>query len=174
MVRKVMGNIYNWWKNEKKASKILMIFAAFLIVFSVIIGRVSNVSFAADIPDRMTSSIQSFEDGYPAFGLFDGITLGSVFVASDALAHYILMMYEIAHYEEFAQELNIAESYCTKNSNYIRAAKNIHSIHFERDILGKLLNCVGHSTNFHRHLNALIRKGLIAHDDYSLAVLENT
>lgn len=95
MVRKVMGNIYHWWKNEKKASKILMIFAAFLIVFSVIIGRVSNVSFAADIPDRMTSSIQSFEDGYPAFGLFDGITLGSVFVASDdANNRYIMYCLE--------------------------------------------------------------------------------
>lgn len=116
---------------------------------------------------------EPLKDGFKS-GVFNIGKQSVVFVASDALAHYILMMYEIAHYEEFAQELNIAESYCTKNSNYIRAAKNIHSIHFERDILGKLLNCVGHSTNFHRHLNALIRKGLIAHDDYSLAVLENT
>ena len=50
-------------------------------------------------------------------GVFNIGKQSVVFVASDALAHYIMMMYEIAHCEEFAQELNIAESYYTKNSN---------------------------------------------------------
>ena len=38
--------------------------------------------------------------------------------------------------------------------------------------LRKLFNCVNHPTNFKRHLESRMRKGLLAADDYSLAVLQ--
>ena len=94
-----------------------------------------------------------------------------VFVASDALAHYILMMYEVANKNRYEQELEQAESNQSKNSNYIKTAKAIKRIDFEKDVMSKLINTIGHQPNFRRHINSLTEKGLIAYDDYSLAIL---
>lgn len=93
-----------------------------------------------------------------------------VFVASDALAHYILMMYEVAHREIFDKELTEAESHHSKNENYIKTAKTLKELDFEKHVLRKLMNCMGHSNNFTRHIKSLLSKGLMAHDDYSLAM----
>ena len=93
-----------------------------------------------------------------------------VFVASDALAHYVLMMYEVAHRESFEHEIDIAESNSSKNCNYIKTAKAIQTVDFEKDVINKLIHTVEHSTNFQRHVYSLLRKGLIAYDDYSLAM----
>lgn len=111
-----------------------------------------------------------FKDGFKS-GTFHTNNKSRVFVASDALAHYILMMYEVAHREDFAQELGMAESNHSKNENYIKIAKAMKRIDFEKDVLGKLFNCIGHTTNFQRHIKSLIRKGRIAYDDYSLAMI---
>ena len=92
-----------------------------------------------------------------------------VFVTSDALAHYIMMMYEIANADKYKQELVTAESNRSKNSNYIQMAKAMGSVNFEKDIINKLTNTINHPTNFRRHIQSLIRKGLIAYDDYSIA-----
>jgi len=54
-----------------------------------------------------------------------------VFAASDALAHYIMMMYEVANKESFAQELSTAEAHHSKNENFIQAAKAMGRINFE-------------------------------------------
>lgn len=94
-----------------------------------------------------------------------------VFAASDALAHYIMMIYEVANKESFAQELSTAEAHHSKNENYILAAKAMDKINFEEDVINKLLKNIGHSTNFQRHIKSLLRKGLIAYDDYSLAIM---
>ena len=93
-----------------------------------------------------------------------------VFVASDALAHYIMMMYEIVNINRFRQELYVAESNHSKNSNYIKIARAIREVNFEKDVIKKLTNTIGHPTNFKRCLQSLIRKGLIAYDDYSIAM----
>ena len=93
-----------------------------------------------------------------------------VFVASDALAHYLLMMYEMEHGNLFDKELEAAETRHTKNENYIKVARALPPVPFEKR-LRKLTNCVGHPVNFQRHLESLRRHGLIAHDDYSFALL---
>ena len=95
----------------------------------------------------------------------------TVFVASDALAHYILMMYEVANRNRYEQELEQAESNQSKNGNYIKTAKAIKRIDFEKDVMSKLINTIGHQPNFRRHIKSLIEKGLIAYDDYSMAIL---
>lgn len=92
-----------------------------------------------------------------------------VFTACDALAHYILMMYEVSHKDIFAQELQEASSHHSKNENYIKMAMALPSFNFEKDVLRKLTNCLNHPTNFKRHLQSLLRKELLAVDDYSLA-----
>ena len=93
-----------------------------------------------------------------------------VFVASDALAHYILMMYEVAHKEQFENELQEALDAQTKDSNFIKAAFAINKIDFETDVLGKLLNCKN-DWNLTRHLRNLRKRGLIGHDDYSFVIM---
>ena len=103
-------------------------------------------------------------------GIFHTDSNSLIFVASDAMAHYIIMMYELASEDKYRQELDEAESKYSKNSNYIKVARAIREVKFEKDVINKLTNTVGHLANFRRHVQSLIRKGLIAYDDYSLAM----
>ena len=107
-------------------------------------------------------------------GIFHTDSDSLVFVASDAMAHYIIMMYEVASEDKYRQELEEAESKCSKNGNYIKVARALHINDFENDVINKLVNAIGHTTNFQRHIQSLLRKGLIAYDDYSLAILKNS
>ena len=92
-----------------------------------------------------------------------------VFAASDTLAHYILMIYEVAHKDVFESELKEAINAQTKNSNFIKTCMSQRKIDFE-DVIKKLLLCknVG---NYKKHLESLKKKGLIGHDDYTIAVM---
>ena len=94
-----------------------------------------------------------------------------VFAASDTLAHYILMMYEVEHSDRYEQELTEALNAQTKNSNFIKCAMSQGKVKFEKNVLNKLLNCWNNG-NLKRHLQKLRRKGLIGHDDYSFVVLD--
>ena len=92
-----------------------------------------------------------------------------MFAASDALAHYILMIYEVSRKEEYADELREALDAQTKDSNYIKTVLGMKRVDFEKDVIEKLLNC--NKGNFKRYLQCRRNKGLIAHDDYSLAIM---
>lgn len=92
-----------------------------------------------------------------------------VFAASDALAHYIVMMYEVANKEKFAEELQEAVDAQTKNSNFIKTAMSLKHIDFSRR-LDNLLK-LQHKGHFKQHLRKLYREGLLGYDDYSLAIL---
>lgn len=108
------------------------------------------------------------EQGFKS-GQFD-IQPGSiVFVTSDALAHYILMMYEVAHREEFESELQEAISAQTKDSNFIKTCMSQRKVDFE-DVIKKL-PMSNNAGNFRKHLESLRKKGLIAHDDYTIAIM---
>ena len=104
-------------------------------------------------------------------GLFHTDSDSFIFVASDALAHYIIMMYEIANIDKFRKELDEAESNYTKNSNFIKIARSIRIFDFETSVISKLINTIGHPANFMRHIRSLNSKGLIANDDYSIAII---
>ena len=92
------------------------------------------------------------------------------FAASDTLAHYILMMYEVAHKERYADELGEAINAQTKNSNFIKTAMTIEGLDFEKDVIVKLQNCYTWPI-LQSHIKGLKKKGLIGHDDYSLAIM---
>jgi hypothetical protein len=94
-----------------------------------------------------------------------------IFAASDALAHYLLMMYEISHQSEYEKEIADAIERHTKNENYIRASQVIAPFDFYDYVLSKLLNTVNHEANFRRHISSLISRGLLTYDDYSFAVM---
>ncbi len=103
-------------------------------------------------------------------GQFDIHSDCVVFAVSDTLAHYILMMYEMAHKNQYVEELNEAMSAQTKNSNFIKAAMALKQVDFEKDVINKLLNCKN-IWNYKQHLQRLRRIGLIGHDDYSFVIL---
>ncbi len=102
-------------------------------------------------------------------GRFEKNNNSIVFATSDTFAHYILMMYKLSHIDKYYDELQEAISVRTKYSNIIKTAMN-NKIDFEKDIINKILNC-RNVTNFQRHLQSLVRKGLIGHDDYSLVIM---
>ena len=93
-----------------------------------------------------------------------------IMAASDTLAHYILMMYEVAYKDRFADELQEAIDAQTKNGNFIKTAMPIEDLDFEKDVIRKLLNCRTWPI-LQSHIKGLKKKGLIGHDDYSLAII---
>ena len=93
-----------------------------------------------------------------------------VFATSDTLAHYILMMYELANKDEYAGELQAAIDAQTKNSNLIKSAMRIRKLNFEKDVIQKLENCK-YPKQLKLHIERLKRWGFIGHDDYSLVIM---
>lgn len=105
------------------------------------------------------------------YGKFDISDDSIVFAASDALSHYIIMMHELAHFNAFVTEIREAISAQTKDSNFIKSAMALKKNDFEKDVLGKLINSSKNAWNFKRHIEQLRKRGLIAHDDYSIAFM---
>ena len=103
-------------------------------------------------------------------GLFEMDDDCIVFVASDTLAHYILMMYEVAHEDQYEDELQEAIAVQTKNSNFINTAMRLRKRDFAKNVIEKLENC-NYPQLLMLHLGRLKRWGLIGHDDYSIAIL---
>ena len=93
-----------------------------------------------------------------------------VFVASDTLAHYILMMYKVAHRDWFGEEIIEAIDARTKNSNFLKSAMRTRKINFEKEVIQKLENCK-YPKQLKLHIERLKRWGFIGHDDYSLVIM---
>lgn len=93
-----------------------------------------------------------------------------IFAASDTLAHYILMMYELDNKDCYENELKEAVDAQTKNSNFVKTALRLRKRDFFRDVIQKLDNC-RFKQQFILHIGRLKRWGLIGHDDYSLAIM---
>ena len=93
-----------------------------------------------------------------------------VFAASDTLAHYILMMYKVAHQDWYDEEITEALDAQTKNSNFLKSAMRKRKINFEKDVIQKLENCK-YPKQLKLHIESLKRWGFIGHDDYSLVIM---
>ena len=109
------------------------------------------------------------EDGFRS-GKFKVDKNCIVFAASDTLAHYILMMYKVANKEKYADELEEAINAQTKNSNFIKTAMTLEGVDFVKNVIVKLQNCYTRPI-LQSHIKGLKKKGLIGHDDYSLAIM---
>ena len=102
------------------------------------------------------------------FGTYKGCI---IMVASDTLAHYILMMYEACHQDAYGQELETALNAHSKNSNFIKSALAT-KVDFYDDVLKPLVKSTVSKDKFKKHIDALRRQELIGFDDYSLAVIK--
>lgn len=128
-------------------------------------GRIDNFN---NPPYLINCKDQTNEYGFKC-GQFNINKECIVFAASDALAHYILMMYEIAHKDWYGEELLDAIDAHTKNSNLIKTAMSLKKKNYEKTLF-KLLG-LQHKGHFKQHLQKVYRDGLLGYDDYSLAIL---
>ncbi len=60
----MLDNIKNWWKQERKSSKVLMIFSCLFIAVFVITIANFGISFAAALPETLVSDTLFRDDGY--------------------------------------------------------------------------------------------------------------
>lgn len=104
-------------------------------------------------------------------GAFDARKGCIIMVASDTLAHYILMMYEACHQDAYGQELETALNAHSKNSNFIKSALATKADFYD-DVLKPLVKSTASKDRFRKHIDALRRQELIGFDDYSLAVIK--
>ena len=105
-------------------------------------------------------------------GTFDVSNHSIVFATSDALAHYIIMMYRVLEDRHETTEIKDAIDVSSRNSNILLAAKAWEGKSFEVDILNKLLSSSKNKGNFQRHLRSLWKQGVLALDDYSFTLME--
>ena len=133
-----------------------------------------------DVMEYSISGLTTFNDAPFLINFLDkinpqGVTTGSfeisgdsvLIVATDALSHYILMMYMLSHKDLYANELQRAIKSATKNSNFILAVSSLPKIDFYNDVIKKLFLS---DYNLKRHLTKLYKDGLLALDDYSVVV----
>lgn len=93
-----------------------------------------------------------------------------VFAASDALSHYIIMMYELRHHSIYDLEIQQAIDYQQKNSKIVQTARLSYNARYKNHVM-KVISSSGNKANFIRHLSALLRRGVILNDDFSFAYI---
>lgn len=113
------------------------------------------------------------------FGSFETDENDIIFIASDALSHYLLMMYIVLTPSgKNVEELDRAIETINKNVTYILTANNMIDsikIEFWNDVLKPILIATSEGEeSFKEHIKELINKNLIANDDYSLAFVTDS
>lgn len=94
-----------------------------------------------------------------------------VFAASDALSHYILMMYMLSNRNSFVEELSKELSSRTSNSNLLHVASTI-DFDFEKDVLDTLSSLIDQPLLFEAKMKELYDQGVLDIDDYTIAFLK--
>lgn len=121
----------------------------------------TSISDFSKPPYLLNWKDEALEEGF-ASGEFDVSEPSYVFACSDALSHYIMMMYAVAN----GEEIPIAED---KNGNIIALARRMR-VDFEKDVLKPMFNAL-RTDSLPAHCRSKYWKGLLAIDDYSLARL---
>lgn len=102
------------------------------------------------------------------------------FVASDALSHYLLMMYQLLSDLNFNLELNEVRKAFNTNSQLLMAAEkwvkddaDSSKKDYWKDVLKPLVCAASSEDTFREHLKLLHSQNLLDIDDYSFAYLTN-
>jgi hypothetical protein len=110
------------------------------------------------------------EQGFRS-GIFKLDDTSVVFAASDTLSHYILMMYELAHRDQYMDELEEERLSMTSNSQLLQTASELH-FSFHDDVIKPLQKASSSEKDFSQWLHSLYNQGILDMDDFSLAFLE--
>lgn len=113
-------------------------------------------------------------DGYKT-GYFNPSGDAFLFVATDALSHYIMMIYMLMNANKYSSELESLSVPSNRNYNLFAVSSVLKSNDiiklFEKIIYKGNWKSLTNSLTFRNHLVSLYRKGLIACDDYSISAL---
>ena len=118
-------------------------------------------------PPRLVSSKDPLEEEGFSCGDFYLDESSVVFAASDALSHYIMMMYELSKSKEYGAEL--AEEYlkASGNSQLLKTAEMLR-LNFTNKVIVKLLQVSDSQLTFEEYLKKLYRQGVIDIDDFTI------
>lgn len=90
-----------------------------------------------------------------------------VFAASDALAHYLLMMYALSCPADFATELSEERTSGSANAQLLRVAETMQA-DFAHDVIRPLLRATVSEADFTAYLQSLWHKSILDVDDCTL------
>lgn len=121
-------------------------------------------------PPRLISCKDPLEEEGFRSGIFHLDKTSVVFAASDALSHYVLMMYELSKRSEFEKELMELRTKPTSNSQLLQMAEK-EEFNFYDDVLIPLIRSAESESAFKELMETLYAKRLIDIDDYTLAIL---
>ncbi len=121
-------------------------------------------------PPRLVSCKDPLEEAGFRSGTFCTGPSSVVFAASDALSHYILMMYELSRVREYGEEL--AEEYTSQsgNSQLLKTAEKL-SADFDKDVIDRLVQCADSEDALKSLAAELTLIGVLDADDYTLVML---
>lgn len=119
----------------------------------------------------LISCKESLEESGFKSGVFNIEKSSVVFAASDALSHYILMMYMLANRTTFSSELNYELSCRSSNSNLLQVADTLE-YDFEKDVLDTLASLVDMPLLFDAKMKELNCQGVLDIDDYTIVFLK--
>lgn len=117
-------------------------------------------------PPRLVSCKDPLEEEGFKSGVFSLDASSIVFAASDALSHYILMMYELSKCLDYREELSEEYLKQSGNSQLLKTAETI-KFDFEKDVVNQLLETSESETSFKGYIEDLYEKGLIDMDDFT-------
>lgn len=117
-------------------------------------------------PPRLVSCKDPLEEEGFKSGVFTMENSSIVFAASDALSHYILMMYELSKSQEFQEELTEENLKQSSNSQLLKTAENM-TFHFEKDVIDVLLDASKSESAFQQFIESLLNRGIIDMDDFT-------
>lgn len=158
------------WKIQEKVAKWMAYGDSVVFHYSFQTGILEH-SFTklADFcnPPRLVSCKDPLEEEGFRCGDFDLDESSVVFAASDALSHYIMMMYELSKSKEYGAEL--AEEYlkASGNSQLLKTAETM-KFEFGQDVLQSLLDATSSDSQFELYLKELNSKGILDLDDFTL------
>ena len=118
-------------------------------------------------PPRLVSCKDPLEEDGFSNGDFYLDESSVVFAASDALSHYIMMMYELSKSKEYGAEL--AEEYlkASGNSQLLKTAEMLR-LNFTNKVIVKLLQVSDSQLTFEEYLKKLYRQGVIDIGDFTI------
>lgn len=121
-------------------------------------------------PPRLVSCKDPLEEAGFRCGTFRTSPSSVVFAASDALSHYVLMMYELSRVREYGEEL--AEEYKSQsgNSQLLKTAEK-SAVDFDKDVIDELVQCAGSEEALKSLVAELTVLGVLDADDYTLVML---
>lgn len=96
-----------------------------------------------------------------------------VFACSDALSHYVLMMYMVTDYDKYNQDITAIAKSRSIDSTMIGIATSIDRIDFYTDIILKLEDAASSEEDFAKVMKDLYEGGLIEIDDYTIVFLND-